>query len=121
DLLPDNVDAVEFHAPTSAREPLSALTLNHFKPDVVFSPMQTIGSGGRNFGLILTLHDLIYYQHRTPPRDLPQAIRGSGYLYHLTYLRQRMLHNGAYHVASLSTTSQRLQRMNLLTQMLVHV
>lgn len=37
DLLPDNVDAVEFHAPTSAREPLSALTLNHFKPDVVFS------------------------------------------------------------------------------------
>src|SRR5690625_6518541 len=38
-------------------------------PDVVFSPMQTIGSAGRKFGLILTLHDLIYYQHRTPPKD----------------------------------------------------
>ncbi|HIW45499.1 MAG TPA: glycosyltransferase [Candidatus Yaniella excrementigallinarum] len=121
DLLPDNVDAVEFHAPTSAREPLSALTLNHFKPDVVFSPMQTIGSVGRNFGLILTLHDLIYYQHRTPPRDLPQAIRGLWYLYHLTYLPQRMLLNGADAVATVSRTSQRLIRKHRLTRRPVRV
>src|SRR5699024_11190003 len=60
ELLPDNVDAVEFHAPTSAREPLSALTLNPFPPDLVFSPWQPIGSDGRNFGLILSLYSSSY-------------------------------------------------------------
>ncbi len=121
DLLPDNVNIVEFHAPTSAREPLSAITLNRYKPDIVFSPMQTIGSVGRNFGLILTLHDLIYYQHRSPPRDLPQAIRGLWYLYHLTYLPQRMLLNGADAVATVSRTSQRLIRKHHLTSRPVRV
>src|SRR5699024_1070296 len=70
DLVPPNADVVYLHAPTSAMEPLAARKLNAYQPDVVFSPMQTIGSVGRNFGLILTLHDLIYYQHRTPPRNL---------------------------------------------------
>jgi len=121
DLLPDNVNVVKIHGPTSVREPLSAMALNHFNPDVVFSPMQTIGSVGRNFGLILTLHDLIYYQHRTPPRDLPQAIRGLWYLYHLTYLPQRMLLNGADAVATVSRTSQRLIRKHHLTSRPVRV
>src|SRR5690625_7912100 len=85
-------------------------------PDVVFSPMQTIGSAGRKFGLILTLHDLIYYQHRTPPKDLPQIIRGLWYLYHLTYSPQRLLLNRADAVATVSHTSQRLIRRHRLTR-----
>lgn len=121
ELLPDNVDVVELHAPTSVLEPISAYRLNAFQPDVVFSPMQTIGSVGRKFGLILTLHDLIYYQHRTPPRDLPQFVRGLWYLYHLTYMPQRLLLNGADTVATVSRTSQRLIRKHRLTSRPVHV
>ena len=121
DFLPPNVEVVELHAPTSAREPLAAWKLNAFQPDVVFSPMQTIGSVGRNFGLILTLHDLIYYQHRTPPRNLSQPVRGLWYLYHLTYAPQRLLLNGSDAVATVSKTSQRLIRKRRLTSRPVHV
>lgn len=120
-LLPEHVDVVQLHHPTSALEPLAARRLNAYEPDVVFSPMQTIGSAGRKFGLILTLHDLIYYQHRTPPRDLPQIVRGLWYLYHLTYAPQRMLLNGADAVATVSNTSQRLIRKHRLTSKPVHV
>lgn len=120
-LVPANADVVRIHAPTSALEPLAARKLNAFQPDVVFSPMQTIGSAGRNFGLILTLHDLIYYQHRTPPRDLPQFVRGLWYMYHLTYTPQRLLLNRADAVATVSKTSQRLIRKHRLTSRPVHV
>lgn len=120
-LLPQNVDVVQLHHPTSVLEPLAARKLNAYRPDVVFSPMQTIGSVGRKFGLILTLHDLIYYQHRTPPRNLPQAVRGLWYLYHLTYIPQRLLLNGADAVATVSQTSQRLIRKHRLTSKPVHV
>src|SRR5699024_1735898 len=121
DLLPQNVDVVEFHAPTSVSEPMAALKLNAYQPDVVFSPMQTMGSAGRDFGLILTLHDLIYYQHRTPPRNLPHAVRGLWYLYHMTYAPQRLLLNRADAVATVSKTSQRLIRKHRLTSRPVHV
>lgn len=121
ELLPSNVEIVELHAPTSVREPLAARRLNAYEPDVVFSPMQTIGSVGRNFGLILTLHDLIYYQHRTPPRNLPQAVRGLWYAYHLSYAPQRFLLNRADAVATVSKTSQRLIRKHHLTSRPVHV
>lgn len=120
-LVPDNADVVRLHAPTSVLEPLAARKLNAYQPDVVFSPMQTLGSAGRNFGLILTLHDLIYYQHRTPPRDLPQFVRGLWYLYHLTYAPQRLLLNRADAVATVSETSQRLIRKHRLTSRPVHV
>ena len=52
---------VKICSPTGPLEPTAALQLNKYKPDVVFSPMQTIGSVGRKFKLVLTLHDLIYY------------------------------------------------------------
>lgn len=120
-LLPDNVESVELHPPTSALEPFAARRLNAYEPDVVFSPMQTLGSVGRKFGLILTLHDLIYYQHRTPPRNLPQLIRGLWYLYHLSYTPQRLLLNGADAIATVSKTSQRLIRQHRLTSRPVHV
>ncbi len=78
-LLPD----LPWHlisSETSLREPWLARQINPLEPDVVFSPLQTMGSAGRRYGLVLTLHDLIYYRHRTPPRNVrrgPSAPGGS--------------------------------------------
>lgn len=95
-------------APTSPLEPLLARQLNRLRPDVVFSPMQTMGSVARRYGLILTVHDLIYYQHRTPPRNLSWPLRAGWRLYHLSYWPQRLLLRGADRVATISETSRRL-------------
>ncbi len=106
-LLPGGVAHVRIHAPTSAKEPLTARILNRHRPDVVYSPMQTMGSAGRRFGLILTLHDTIYYRHRTPPRDLSWGVRLLWRLFHLSYLPQRLTLNAADVVATVSETSRR--------------
>ena len=105
-FLPESASTLMFHEPTSWREPFSALYLNQYHPDVVFSPMQTIGSFGRRFKLILTLHDMIYYRHRTPPRNLSWLIRAGWWLYHLTYWPQRFTLNAAHTVATVSHTSE---------------
>ncbi|MFJ6677798.1 glycosyltransferase family 4 protein [Microbacterium sp. NPDC091382] len=106
-FLPDGAVTLRIHAPTSAAEPFSSLMLNRHRPDVVFSPMQTIGSAGRRFRLILTLHDTIYYRHRTPPRALPWYVRLGWRLFHLSYWPQRWTLNAADLVATVSETSAR--------------
>ena len=95
-------------APTSMLEPLVALSVNRLKPDVVFSPMQTMGSWGRKYRLYLTVHDLIYYRNRTPPRDLPAFIRLLWRVYHLSWWPQRLLLNGADGVVTVSETTRSL-------------
>ena len=105
-LLPKNAQHVLIHAPTSPREPLASLVLNKYKPDVVFTPMQTLGTMGRNFKVILTLHDLIYYHHRTPPLEFNTLIRLGWRLYHATYIPQRLTLNSADMVATVSETSK---------------
>lgn len=105
-LLPKNAEHVIIHPVTSWREPLSSLWLNKFSPDVVVSPLQTIGSVGRRFKLVLTLHDLIYYKHRTPPPQYSRILRLGWWLYHLTYTPQRLTLNGADIVATVSQTSK---------------
>ncbi len=104
-LLPPGASTLLIHSPTSLREPFAARALNAHHPDAVFSPMQTIGSLGRRFGLILTLHDMIYYRHRTPPRDLPWYIRFGWRLFHLGFAPQRWTLNRADIVATVSETS----------------
>lgn len=104
-LLPAGARTLRLHAPTALREPFTAFALNKHAPDAVFSPMQTIGSLGRRYGLILTLHDMIYYRHRTPPRDLPWYVRVGWRLFHLSYLPQRLTLNAADAVATVSQTS----------------
>ena len=106
-LLPERAPHVVLNAPTAITEPLAALRLNRHKPDVVYSPMQTIGTVGRRFALILTLHDTIYYRHRTPPRDLPWFVRLGWRLFHLSYAPQRATLNAADLVATVSETSKR--------------
>lgn len=115
-LLPGDANCLMFHPPTSWKEPFSALYLNRHRPDVVVSPMQTIGSFGRRFKLILTLHDLIYYRHRTPPHNLSWPIRLLWRLYHLSYWPQRLTLNSADVVATVSRTSQRDMRDVKLTK-----
>lgn len=104
-FLPEGAPIVVMHAPTSVREVLASRTLNKHRPDVVFSPMQTLGSMGRRFGLILTLHDTIYYRHRTPPKNLPWHVRLGWRLFHLSYVPQRLTLNSADVVATVSRTS----------------
>jgi hypothetical protein len=66
-FLPDNVPWVKINSPLSPAELLVARRINKLGADVVFCPMQTMGSFGRRYGLILTIHDLIYYRHPKPP------------------------------------------------------
>ncbi|MEO6533318.1 MAG: glycosyltransferase family 1 protein [Pseudolysinimonas sp.] len=113
-LLPDLPWAL-VSGPTSGREPLVALQVNKLEPDVVFTPMQTMGTFGRRYKLVKTLHDLIYYRNRTPPRDLNPAIRLLWRLYHLAWWPQRLLLNRADAVATVSETTEHLMREHRLT------
>ncbi|CAN5292992.1 N/A [soil metagenome] len=89
-MLPD-LPWIKSRPGTSPLEPfLPMLTLNREKPDVVFSPMQTIGSIGHRFKLILTVHDMVFYRMRTPPKEFPGWIRLGWWLYHLWYWPERI-------------------------------
>lgn len=105
-LLPLGSDVVKIHKPDSPLEPFTSLKLNKFKPDVVVSPMQTMGSLGRRFKLILTLHDMIYYIHRLPPPQAKGFVRPLWRLFHLWYWPQRLVLNRADIVATVSATSR---------------
>jgi len=120
DMLPD-LPWELVSAPTSALEPLVARRVNRLNPDVVFTPMQTMGSWGRNYRLVLTVHDLIYYRNRTPPRDLPWAVRVLWRLYHLSWWPQRMLLNRADAIVTVSQTTRRLIAERRLTRRPVSV
>ncbi|MGN6503537.1 MAG: glycosyltransferase family 4 protein [Pseudolysinimonas sp.] len=114
-MLPD-LPWQKISGPTSAREPFIARQVNRLSPDVVFTPMQTMGGWGRRYGLVKTLHDLIYYRNRTPPRDLNPAIRLLWRLYHLAWWPQRMLLNQADEVVTVSQTSKELIDEHRLTR-----
>ena len=106
-LLPD-CRWVKLNSPTSAQEIFIARKLNALGADVVFSTMQVMGSAGRRYGLILTVHDLIYYSHPLPPADLPAAIRLLWRAYHLSYAPQRLLLGRADAIAAVSETTKGL-------------
>lgn len=105
-LLPSDSRAVKIHQVDSWLEPFTSMRLNKYGPDVVFSPMQTMGSLGRRFKLILTLHDMIYYIHRLPPPSAKGIVRPLWRLFHLAYWPQRLLLNRADVVATVSETSK---------------
>ncbi len=105
-LLPKNAKSITIHRPTSTKEPFTSLILNKYNPDVVFSPMQTMGTAGRKFKLILTQHDMIYYQFPKPPAQFNLLIKIGWRLYHMTYVPGRMALNGADVVATVSETAK---------------
>ena len=105
----------------SIRELTLGLRLNKLGVKVLFSPMQTTLPLGRKFKLVSTLHDLIYYRHRTPPGQFNALIRAVWYLYHLVYWPQRMLLNRSDAVATVSETTAGQISMHRLTRRPVHV
>ncbi|MFM1983950.1 MAG: hypothetical protein RL723_385 [Actinomycetota bacterium] len=119
--LPKGIKFVKVNSPTSIFEPLVALQLNKLGAKKVFSPMQTMGSFGRKFKLVLTVHDLIYYRHPTPPPSFNVAVKLLWRLYHLTYAPQRLLLNRADAIATVSQTTKNLMAKHRLTTKPVQV
>jgi glycosyltransferase involved in cell wall biosynthesis len=103
-------------SPTGVAEPLVARQVRRLGADVVFSPMQTMGSWGRDYALVLTLHDLIYYTNPTPPTDLPAPIRLLWRLFHLAWWPQRALLDRADAVVTVSETTAALIARHRLTR-----
>lgn len=115
EMLPD-LPWHRISAPTSVREPFVAFQVNALAPDIVFSPMQTMGSFGRRYRLMLTVHDLIYYRYPTPPRNLTAFVRALWRIYHLWWWPQRFLLNRADAVAAVSRTTSDLIAQHRLTK-----
>lgn len=107
--------------PVSVKELVTGQVLNRRRADVVFSPMQTMGALRRRFGLILTLHDLIYYDHPTPPAQLPAVVRAGWRVFHKSLVPQRLALNRADAVATVSQSSAALIRSRALTKRPLHV
>jgi len=103
--FPKDANFIKIHPGTSLKEPLTALILNKYAPDIVYSPMQTIGTMGRRYKSILTIHDMIYYRHNQAPRSFSAPIRAGWWLYHQTYIPQRLILKGADLIATVSHTS----------------
>jgi len=116
EFLPKGIDYLEVNSPESITEFFIARKLNKAGATHVYSPMQIMGSAGRKYRLVLTLHDLIYYRHRKPPQDLNPLIRTIWRLYHLSYLPQRILLNRADEVVTVSETTKRLISKHHLTK-----
>lgn len=114
DMLPD-LPWQLISSPTSVKEPFVARAVNALKPDIVFTPMQTMGSWRRRYALLLTVHDLIYYSNPTPPRDLPWGVRVLWRLYHTAWWPQRMLLNRADGIVTVSQTTRALIEQHELT------
>jgi len=115
-FFPKKAKFITIHAPTSPKEPMTARILNHYAPDVVICPFQVFGAAGRKFKLVLTLHDLIYYKDRTPPKQLHPIIRAGWWLYHVSYMPQRLQLNSADIVATISHATQREIEQTKLTK-----
>jgi glycosyltransferase involved in cell wall biosynthesis len=106
---------------SSPRELMHAFKLNNQGVRVLFSPMQTTSGIGRKFKLIYTLHDLIYYRHRTPPADFNFFVRFIWFIYHLSYWPQRRILNMADAVVTVSETTKDQMLINKLTKRPIHV
>lgn len=67
--------------------------------------MQTIGTAGRKYKSVLTPQDMIYYRHNKAPGFLPMPVRAGWWLYHQSYIPQRLLLKGADLITTVSRTS----------------
>lgn len=120
-LISDGLPTLLGPSVTSPAEVLTGGLLSRYAPDVVFSPMQTMGSLGRRHKLILTLHDLIYYEHPQPPGDLPWPVQWGWRAYHKAWWPQRLTLNRADAVATVSETSRQQILAHRLTKRDVRV
>lgn len=105
-LLPEGVPHLLVDHPLSPRELLLPRLLNELGADVVYSPMQIMGTLGRRYRLVFTLHDTIYYRFPTAPTNLPRVQRALWWLFHQAAWPGRLVLNQADVVATVSETSK---------------
>lgn len=84
-----------------------ARTINSSGHTLVYSPFFMIGTLGKKYRLILTIHDMIYFKHRTPPQWLAWHVRFGWWLFHLTYWPMRWQLNRADAIATVSATARK--------------
>ncbi|WP_394771506.1 glycosyltransferase family 4 protein [Lacisediminihabitans sp.] len=114
-MLPD-LPWVKGRAGTSALEPfIGMLSINKWKPDVVFSPMQTMGATGRRYKLVLTVHDMVFYRIRHIPAGYSWYVRAIWRSFYLTYWPQRAVLHRADAVVTGSYNCEREMREARLT------
>jgi len=106
--LPKGIAHILECAPTSIRELNLARRLNRRGATLVYSPMQTTGSLGKKFKLVLTLHDLIYYRHPKPPSEFNFLVRALWRIYHLSFVPARLMLSRADGLVTISDTSLKL-------------
>ncbi|MCU1545923.1 MAG: mannosyltransferase [Homoserinimonas sp.] len=104
-LLPE-LPWIKGSDPTSLREPWVSKVVNAAKPDVVFTPMQTMGSAGRKYRFILTIHDLIYFENRTPPHEFSWLVRAGWWVFYSWKFPMKMLLRRADAVVTGSYTTR---------------
>lgn len=80
--------------------------LNKAGATFVYSPFFIMGTLGKKYKLVLTIHDLIYFKHHTPPQWLPWLTRVGWRLFHLTYWPLRWQLNRANGIATVSETAK---------------
>ena len=80
--------------------------LNKLGAKIVYSPFFVMGTLGKRYKLVLTIHDMIYFTHRIPPQWFPWYIRLGWRLFHLTYTPMRWQLNHADVVATVSETAR---------------
>ncbi len=83
-----------------------AYTVNKSGYKLLYSPFFTVGTLGKRFKLVLTIHDMIYFTHRTPPQWLPWHVRVGWWLFHTSYWPMRWQLNHADTVATVSETAR---------------
>lgn len=105
-LLPKDVPYELVNNPLSWKELFLPRLLNKLGADVVYSPMQLMGTIGRHYKLIFTLHDMIYYHYPKAPIGLPPLVRFVWWAFHHAYWPQRLLLNQSDYIVTVSETSK---------------
>lgn len=83
-----------------------ARTINQSGHKLVYSPFFMMGTLGKRYKLVLTIHDMIYFHYRTPPQWLPWTTRLGWWLFHTSYWSMRFQLNHADTVATVSSTAR---------------
>lgn len=113
-MLPNDIPYLLVNDPLSIKELFIAHKLNKLGVDAVISPFQIIGTWGRKYKLIVTLHDTIYYLHPQAPTDMALTQRIAWRLFHMAKWPQRILLNSADKVATVSNYSKgNIQKLGL--------
>lgn len=113
-MLPSDIPYLLVNDPLSIKELFIAYKLNSLGADVVISPFQIIGTWGRKYKLIVTLHDTIYYLHPKAPTNMALAQRIVWRLFHMAKWPQKILLNNADKVATVSNYSKsNIQKLGL--------